>query len=174
MRVALVEIADAGEETPALQREAAVQRQRSEERLFDPGLAVSRDRCRDIAEEPGIDIRSEGELRLAEIEAALAGTDLATIRDEACDAVGPGILRQVRVLTRDDDRDGRVEGIAAGRSWRRRRCRHLCGGFELPDARVEITDMSGVVRPERLELGAQGGDFVSPADCGQRGTHEAK
>ena len=103
MRVHFVEVAEAREEAPALGREALGQRRRAEERLFDFDLVLAGDRGGQLAGKIRIDVRRERELGLAEIEAALAGTDLAAVRHEAGDVPVSGIARGVGVAAGEHD-----------------------------------------------------------------------
>src|SRR5438034_5981324 len=66
----LVLVADAGKEAPALQREAAPERERLEERLLDLERVFGRERSDYLPAEIRIDVRADDELGFAEAEAA--------------------------------------------------------------------------------------------------------
>ena len=135
MRVNFVQVANAREEPASLDREAVVEPQCLEVRLFDIDAVVAVDRGRNVRVEIGIDIRGDSEFRFAEIEAALARTLAPGRRNEARDAIGRRILRETRVVARENHRYGRIErgritGLSrSGRNsglregcWRRGRC----------------------------------------------------
>ena len=99
-----------------------------------------------LRREVRIDVRGQRELGLAEIEAALAGSDFAAARHEAADAPAFRILRSVGVAAGEDQRDRRIEGspavlrrlapgigIGCGVGRRLCQCTDRCG-FELRDA----------------------------------------
>ena len=85
VRVHLVQVADAGEEAAALDREPGRQRRGAEERFLDLEFTLAGECCGQAAGEVGIDARRERDLRLAEAEAALARADFVAGRQEAGD-----------------------------------------------------------------------------------------
>src|SRR5205823_10648356 len=151
-------------------------------RVFYIDAAVPLDRGRQGCEEVRIDVGRERQLRLVEIEAAIARPFARGRRNEAGDAVARRILRETRIVARQDHRNRGVEGgqIAAacrsGRIGRRRRGRggsERSGGgglgrgvasrqvtLQLPNARLERLHARRVIRLQRLELGSQRRDVI--------------
>src|SRR6266480_2313908 len=105
----MVLIADAGEEAPALQRQAAAERERLEERLLDLERVFGRERRHQLPAEIRIDVRADDELRFAEAEAARCRTHFSTRRREAGDLEVVRILRSARSRALQNERDVRIE-----------------------------------------------------------------
>ena len=123
--VDLVLVADAGEEAPGLEREAAPERERLDERLLDLELVLGGQRGDQPAAEIRVDVAGQDKLALGEAEAAPRRADLAAGRREAADLVGFGVLRAARKRALQDDGHGWIEGIA-----RCLRVRRDCGRGE--------------------------------------------
>ena len=127
MRMDFVEIAEAGEEASALDGQSISQRGGAEERLLDFDLVVAGDRRGEHTGEVRIDAGAERQLGLAEIEAALAGTDLVARRNEARDV--PVRRDHASVLVNLPPRISEIAGLKADappprrRQWARARRR---------------------------------------------------
>src|SRR4029453_6671652 len=96
----------------------------------DADLVVTINGGREIAEEIRIDVGRQRDLGLAEIEVALAWTDLTTTRNESGDLVGIRILRGAQVVAGENDRHRRIErggGIRSCAGWGRHRLGRLWG-----------------------------------------------
>ncbi len=162
--VHFVEVAEAGEEAPALRGESCRQRGRAEVRLLDLDLVLRRD-CRDQGcREVRIHVGGEHQLRFCEVEAALAGTDFAPARQEARDGPRLRILGEAGVVAGEDHRDRGVEGRGrAGRLGRGRRCAQFF------DPGLERGQARGVIALQRLQFRAQRRDvIVGAGDCGKQ------
>src|SRR5688572_11849240 len=125
MRMDFVEIAEAREEASALDGEPVMQRRGAEEGFLDFDLVLAGDGRGELAREVRIDAGAEGQLRLAEIEAAFAGTDLVAGRNEATDVPVRRIARTPGEAAAENQRDRRVEGrgaTARGAGRRFRQC----------------------------------------------------
>ncbi len=167
--VELVQVAEAGEETPALEQESRGQRKRPEVRLLDLELVLGRHRDGQAAHEVRIDVGRQRQFRLPEVEAALARSDLVAGRNESCDPVVGGVLRKVGEAATQDRGHRRVERGRARRARRGRSLRHRRrlgdrrsrgrrGGhrrFEFRDARLESGDARVVFRLQCIQLGAE-------------------
>src|SRR5437660_933555 len=81
--VDLVLVGDARKEAAALEREAATQRERLEERLLHLERVLRRKRSDELPTEIGIDVRRDEELGLTEAEAAAWRRRLTARRREA-------------------------------------------------------------------------------------------
>jgi hypothetical protein len=170
--VHLIEVAGRRQEAPALERESGRQRGRTEVRLLHRDLVVARHRCGQIAVEIRVDAGRQCELRFAQAEVALAGSDLAAVRHEAGNRVVGRIARQVGIGAAEDDRDGRVEGGGAAaadprcrRRLHRRRClrRGVGRRLQLCDALLQGSDALGVFGLELIDRGAQRRDVIGGA-----------
>src|SRR5689334_15980469 len=102
MRMHLVEIAHAREEAAELAREAVGQRGGANERFLHFDLVVARDGGRQLARKVRIDAGGERELGLAQIEAALSGTDLIATRRKAGNVPICGVARRAGVAAAEN------------------------------------------------------------------------
>ena len=152
VRMDLVQIADAREKPPALDREAVVECECLEERLLDVDAVVSVDRGGDARIEIRVNVGGDGELRFTEIEAAQARAFARGGRNESSDAIGRMILRETGVIAREYHRNGgvkcgRVAGLCGYRGSRGRR-----GALQLLDPGLERLDPGIVIALQHLEL----------------------
>src|SRR5262249_29059316 len=128
--VDLVLVADARQKPPALQREAAAEGERLEERLLDLELVFRRQRGRELTAKVGIGVAGDEELRFAQAEAARRRLDFAARRREAGDLIRIGVERAARGGALEDERNVGVERVrASGPSGLHRRRRRRRRGF---------------------------------------------
>ena len=180
VRVDFVEVTEAGEEAPSLDREPRRQRRGASERFFDADFAFGRQGHRQRRGEVRINARRERHFGLAEVEAAVARPDLASARHEAGEVEVTRVLRQVGVVAGQDHRDRRIErrGTAGwcrrGRRRRFNRCSrgggHRCCRLQLIDAGFERSYTLRVFGLERGDLGTKRLDVVGGLNGG-RGDH---
>ncbi len=179
MRMDFVEIADAREESPALDGEAGGQGGRAEIGFLDPDFILTRDCGNQGRREIRIDAGAECEFGFAETEAALTRADFAAARNESGDAPGFRVLRRAGVAAGEYHRNGRIErrrrvsrSGAGSRllpgNLRGKWCR---GGFELLDSRLERAHARRVIVLQVLQLGAQRRDIIRGLrECAWRST----
>ena len=120
MRVNFVEITEAGQEAPELDRRTRYKTAVENERFFDGKLVVGTGRANEHAGKIRIDVGADRQFRFTQMEAASAGADLVAARNESTDPVSRRVSHQVAILPVENQRNRRIERIRNGAC--RRRC----------------------------------------------------